>query len=186
MSDAKDDIIEGDEGGEGEDQKKKKGAGLAALLPNLLKWGAIGLVVIILMVTTVIVAVNLSSRGGQNQTAAADPSSPYLGKRPTYTYFTSIGTVRTRTRDAVSHSVSVDMVLGYDEGDKNTPAELTSRLYELRDFVRTFFSGKSAEELAPENEALLKQEILEYLNTRILANSKVRIITFNQLDIMEL
>ena len=76
------------------------------------------------------------------------------------------------------------MVIGYDLNDNVAQAELTGRLYELRDFVRVFFKGKTADDLKPESEPRLKQEILERLNTQILSSGRARIILFNQLDVM--
>jgi flagellar FliL protein len=82
--------------------------------------------------------------------------------------------------------VVVDMVIGYDVNDKNAANELTSRLYELRDFVRSFFSSQYAAALETENEARLKQEIMEALNTRVLNTTRAKIILFNQLDVVEM
>jgi flagellar FliL protein len=98
--------------------------------------------------------------------------------------FTSIGVIRTSTRDPLPYSVVVDMVIGYELNDNAAQAELTGRLYELRDFVRVYFKGKTSDDLRPENEPRLKQEILEQLNTRILNSARARIILFNQLDVM--
>ncbi|MDR2096691.1 MAG: flagellar basal body-associated FliL family protein [Treponema sp.] len=179
----------GEDGGEELDassSKKKKAAGLAALLPNLLKFLAIGLGALVFIATVSIFTYNILSKGGKGQTAVAEPASPYTGVRPQYQIFSSLDPVRTRTKDATSYSVVVDMVIGYDLNDKNAQAELTGRLYELQDFVRSFFSGKYASELQPENEGRLKQEILEAINTRILDSSTVKIILFRQLDVMEM
>jgi flagellar FliL protein len=185
MSD-NDELNDLDEGGSPEEKAPKKTAGLVALLPNLLKFLAIGLGALVFIVTVAAITFNILSKGGKNQTAVAEPSSPWVGKRPEYQMFTSIGAVRTRTKDATPYSIVVDMVIGYDINDKNAQNELTSRLYELKDFVRSFFSGKYREDLLPVNEARLKQEIVEALNTRVLASSKARIVLFNQLDVMEM
>jgi flagellar FliL protein len=185
MSDS-DDLDLGGEDSAGTQSSTKKPSGLAALLPNLLKFIAIGLGALIFIVTVVVITVNILGGGGKSQTVVTDPSSPYIGKRPEYTMFTAIGVVRTRTRDVSSHAVVIDMVIGYDLNNNAAATELTSRLYELRDFVRSFFSGKYAVELQPENEAQLKQEIIEYLNTRVLDTAKARMILFNQLDVMEM
>ena len=178
----------GDEGAEGAESggKKKKASGLGALLPTLLKFGAIGLGALVFIVTVSIITYKIMSKGGKSQTAIAEPASPWVGKRPEYQMFTAINSVRTRTKDSTPYSVVVNMVIGYDMNDKNAQTELTSRLHELRDFVRVFFSGKYAAELQPENEARLKQEILEQLNTRYLDTSRARIILFEQLDVMEM
>jgi flagellar FliL protein len=71
-------------------------------------------------------------------------------------------------------------------GDNAASSELTSRLPELRDEVRRFFRSRTAEELRPGNEEKLKQDILELLNTKILSRTRARIITFNQLDVMQM
>jgi len=162
----------------------KKASGLSALLPNLLKFVAIGLGALIFIVTVTVITVNIVNKGGSSQTVIPS-ASPFTGARPQYQAFSSIGSIRTSTRDAISHAVVVDMIIGYDLNDNTTATELTGRLYELRDFVRMFFKSKTATELAPENEARLKQEILEQLNTKILNSGKARIILFNQLDVME-
>ena len=163
----------------------KKTSGLAALLPNLLKFIAIGLGALIFIVTVSVITYNILNKGGQSQTVIP-VNSPFVGSRPTYQYFTLIGQVRTNTSDPVPWSVVVNMQLGHDENDNATATELTSRLHELQDFVRVFFKSKMARELRPENEPRLKQEIMEQINTRILNTSRVRIVTFTQLEVMQM
>jgi flagellar FliL protein len=168
-----------------EEGKKKKGAGLAALLPKILKIAAIVLASLIVVIGVAVITVNIALSRGQAQSAAANPSSPYVAARPTYAWFDSVGTITCQTADPASspHMVSVHMELGYDTNDRVTPAELALRIPELKDFARRYFSSKTAAQLAPENEEQLKQEILEYLNTRLLSQSKVRIVTFDSLSI---
>ena len=163
----------------------KKSSGLAALLPNLLKFVAIGLGALIFIVTVSVITYNILNKGGQSQTVIP-VNSPFAGARPQYSVFTSIGLIRTTTRDPIPFSVVVDMVVGYDQNDNAASSEMTARLYELRDFVRTFFRSKSADELKPENEPRLKQEIIEQLNTKVLSSARARIILFNQLDVMQM
>ncbi|QQO08250.1 flagellar basal body-associated FliL family protein [Breznakiella homolactica] len=169
----------------GLDSSPKKSSGLGSLLPNILKFVAIGLGALIFIVTVAVITFNILNRGGRSQTVVSE-TDPYVGRRPQYSMFTAVGVVRTRTNDPTPYSVVVNMVLGYDMNDKNAQTELTNRLYELRDFTRSFFNSKSAADLQPENEARLKQEIMEALNTRILEKAKIRMVVFTQLDIMEM
>lgn len=163
----------------------KKASGLGSLLPNLLKFAAIGLGALVFIVTVSVITFRILSGSGKAQTVQA-ATELYQPKRPEYSWFTTIGVVRTRTKDPTPYSVVVNMVLGYDMNDKVAQTEMTNRLYELKDFVRAFFSNKTAAELKPENEAQLKLEIRELLNTRLLQNSKVREILFQQLDVVEM
>jgi flagellar FliL protein len=165
---------------------KKKGGALGALLPTVLKFAAIGIGALIFIVTVSVITYNIMNKGGKAQTVVTDPSSPYVGVRPTYAYYTGIGTITTKTRDTTgSYSVTVVMNLGYDQEDSAAATELIGRQYELRDFVRSYFTGKFASELMPENEARLKQDIKEILNTRFLDTAKVRLVLFDKLDVME-
>lgn len=180
MSDS-DDLDLGD--GDAPISSPKKASGLAALLPNLLKFVAIGLGALIFIVTVSVITFNILNRGGQNQTFIPT-ANPFVGARPTFQFFTLIGPVRTMTRDPIPYSVVVNLQLGFDEGDNATATELTSRLHELQDFVRVFFRSRTAAELRPENEPRLKREIVEQINTRILNTARVRTVTFTQLDVM--
>ncbi|MDR1837156.1 MAG: flagellar basal body protein FliL [Treponema sp.] len=187
MSDSDDlDLDSGDAPESGGGATKKKGGGLGNLLPTILKFVAIGVGALIFIVTVSVITYNIMNRGGKNQTVISDPLSPYIGKRPEYNFYDQIGSITTRTRDyAPSSSVTVEMIIGYDMNDQEASSELASRRYELRDFVRRYFTGKYANELAPEREEELKKDILEQLNTRFLDTARARIILFNRLDVAE-
>jgi flagellar FliL protein len=183
MSDANLDDME--EGEAPESGSKKKKGGLGVLLPTLLKFAAIGIGALLFIVTVSVFTYNIMNDGGKTQTNVTDPSSPYIGRKPIFSWYTDIGTVTTRTRDELSHSVSVVMNIGYDQTDVSAYSELSGRKFELQDFVRRYFANKYAEELTPENEEKLKTEIKEQLNKRYLENARVRDITFTKFDVME-
>ena len=179
-----DDFLDGD-GAEAEStSSKKKSGGAGNLLPNILKFAAIGIGALVFIVTVSVITYNIMNKGGKNQTVISDPNSPYVGTRPVYGYYDSIGRMTVRTNDfPVSSTVTVDMIIGYDDGDQKASQELASRRHELRDFIRVFFSRKSAAELTSERDEALKAEIREMLNTRFLDSRGARVILFNQLDV---
>jgi len=185
MAESDDLDLEGGDAPDAGGAPKKKGGGLGALLPTLLKFAAIGLGALIFIVTVSVITYNIMNKGGKSQTSINDPSSPYVGTRPVYAYYTLIGSITAKTKDVISTSVTVDMIIGYDLNDNAGQTELTSRQYELRDFVRRFFSSKYAADMAPEKEEELKREIREQLNTRFLDTARARVILFNKLDVME-
>ena len=168
----------------GIDSGAKKSGKIAGLLPNLLKFVAIGLGALIFIVTVAVITYNILSRRGESQTVL-DPTSEYIGTRPQFSTYSLIGQVNTRTRDRL-HTVVVDMLLEYDLNNNAALTELNGRVDQLRDFTRNFFAGKYHDELRPENEDRLKQEIREILNTRFLDTARVRGVLFNRLDVVEL
>ena len=186
MSDSDDLDLDSGDAPEAGAPSKKKGGGLGNLLPTILKFAAIGLGALIFIVTVSVITYNIMNRGGSSQTVVDDPTSPYLGKRPEYSFYDTIGTISVRTSDyPVSASVTVEMIIGYDLNDALAGQELTSRRFELRDFVRRYFAGKTIAELAPDREDTLKAEIREMLNTRFLDTARARLILFNRLDVVE-
>jgi flagellar FliL protein len=176
----------GEEGGaESDAGGKKKGGNLGGLLPNLLKFIAIGLGALVFIVTVAVITYNIMNKGGNSQTAVPQSES-YVAVKPVYSIFTLLEQVSTRTRDASPYTVVVKVNIGYDENDNATATELTSRRYVMQDFLRNYFSKKYAEELQPENEARLKNEIKELLNTTVLDKARARIILFDKMDIVEM
>lgn len=164
----------------------KKGAGLGGILPTILKFVAIGVGALIFIITVSVITYRIMSGSGRSQTVASAEADPFQPKKPTYSWFTTIGVIRTRTNDPTPYSVVVNVIIGYDLNDKNAQNELTNRLYELKDFIRNYFSNKSASDLKPEKEQLLKQEIKQILNDLILQNAKAKEILFQQLDVVEM
>ena len=175
-----------DEAVEEASSSKKKKNSLVELLPSLLKFVAIGLAALVVVVTiSVITYTVLNGNNSKGQTLIPE-NSPYVGTKPQYSYSTIVGTVRCNTRDATPYSVVVDVAIGYTLNDSQAQTEFTARQFELRDFIRNYFSTKYAEDLMPEKEPQLKQELMELLNTRILDTAKARNIVFNQLSVMEM
>jgi len=182
MSDNDDIDIDGGESSETSTTFKKKSR-LAALLPTILKFAAIGIGALAFIVTIVVITMDIRDRGGRAQTVT-DPASPFVGVQPILQWFTEIGTVNTQTRDG-RYTITVVMNLGFDQGDTTTSSELFGRQHELRDFTRRYFASRGRDELMPENEPRLRREIMEILNTQYLSNARIRSITFARLDVME-
>ena len=182
MSDNDELDIEGGEAPESSSTFKKKSR-LAAILPTILKFTAIGIGATIFIATVSLVTIRLTRPDGRAQTVT-DPASPFVGTQPMLSWFTELGTISTQTRDAVPHTVQIVMHLGFDQGDQATSSELFGRRIQLQDFTRRYFAGKVVEELRPENEARLRREIIDILNTRYLTNARVRSVAFERLDVM--
>ena len=184
MSD-NDELDLGEGEGLGVDTPSRKGRGLGALLPTLLKYVAIGVGAIILIIVVILIVDKV--RGPSGASATVVPATQaWQGRRPEYSWFSSLPQIRTRTSDTVPRSVVVKVVLGYDKDSKVAQNEITNRSYELRDFIRSYFSRKRADDLLPENETKIKIEMIEQINSTILENARIRELLFEQLDVVEM
>lgn len=93
--------------------------------------------------------------------------------------------IRTSTSDPVPASVSVTIALGYKKEDKAASTEITERRIEIIDFLRRFFSEQTVEDLRPQNEEVLRQQIRDQINDDILSNSRIRDVRFTGKDVVQ-
>lgn len=178
MADDDDLNLEGGEAGTGE-TGGKKGSGM---LPMLLKWVAIVLGALIFIVTIVVVTVNIMGGAGKSQTTIPI-SEEYTGLREVLQWYQAVGTIQTRTSDSIPASVVVEIALGYSTDDKTISAELSARIVELKDFLRSYFRRKTAAELR--NEEKIKIELRNSINDNILSRSKIKDVRFTKYEIVE-
>ncbi len=179
---ADNDEINLDEGASAAPAKKGK---IGGLLPGLLKWIIIAVAAIILIVVVVVVTMKIASK---NSSASSNIpiSEEYRAQREILDWYTSLGVIQTTTSDDIAATVRVDVVLGYKKDDKATSTEITQRTVELRDFLRRYFSGKTAAELKnTANEEKLKIELRNAINDKYLTSSKIRDVVFLQKDVIE-
>ena len=162
---------------------KKKG-GIGAIFPTLLKWCAIVVGAIILVVTVVVITMKIMNSNTPATTAIAS-TEEITTKREQLDWYTSLQQIRTKTNDPIPASVLVDVVLGYKKDDKATSTEITSRNVEIRDFLRRYFTGKSSLELKPGNEEALRIEIRNTINDDILSTSRIKDVRFLSLEVIE-
>ena len=172
-----------DEGGDAGAGASKGGKG--HLLPGLLKWVAIGLAAVILIVTVVVITMKVVGGNNTGTGAAIPMTEEYTASKEILDWYTSLGLIQTRTMEANPASVRVDVVLGYKKEDKATSTEITQRTVELKDFLRRYFTQKTAEELRPQNEENLKIEIRNAINDSILSSSKIKDVRFMQMDVIQ-
>ena len=163
---------------------EKKSKGIGGLLPTLLKWVAIVLGAIILIVTVLVITMKFVG-GNTSQQAVIPVSQEYVGKREVLDWYTSLGQVSTKTSDALPASVIVEVVLGYKQADKAASTEITQRQIEIKDYLRRYFTELSVEDLRPRNEEKRRIEIRNAINDDILSSSKIRDVRFLSLQIIE-
>lgn len=162
--------------------KGKKG-GLKGAFPTLLKFILIGVVALIFIITVVVVTVMIINKGGSSQTPVP-VSEEYTVRRESYDWYTSLDQIRTSTSDPVPANVTVTIALGYQKDDRTAATEITERRIEIIDFLRRFFSEQTYEDLLPQNEEVLRQQIRDQINDDILSNSRIRDVRFTAKDVV--
>ncbi|MGI5172198.1 flagellar basal body-associated FliL family protein [Treponema sp. OMZ 840] len=178
---ADDDLnFEDSDSGAASASKGSKGSGL---LPTILKWAAIAVGAIILIVTVVVITMSIINSNSPS-TTAVPISQEYAPKRDVYEWYQALPDVRAKTIDPLPASVIVNVVLGYKVDDKVASKEITDRKVEIQDYLRKYFSSKKIIELRPQNEDMLKLEIKNDIND-ILTSSSIRDVRFLKFEVVE-
>lgn len=170
--------------GEAESAAPAKAKGPGPGIARILMIVGIGIGAVLLIVTVVVITVNFMNKGGK-PAATVIKSEEYQAATPIYQYVGTIGEIRTRTSDEEPSQVAVKIELGLDKEDKDTGTEINNRMPQIRDYLRQYFTAKTAEELGPEQESILKDEIKENLN-HILSKPTIKEVLFDTLNVVKM
>ncbi len=170
--------------GETESAQPAKAKGAGPGLARILMIVGIGLGAVIFIVTVVVITMSIVNKQGKPATTVVK-SEEYQAATPKYQYVGTIGEIRTRTSDKEPSSVAVKIELGFDLEDKESPVELNLRMPQIRDYLRRYFTSKMADDLTPDKEVIIKEEIRETL-CNMLSKPTVREVLFDQLNVVKM
>lgn len=144
------------------------------------------IILIVFVGATTATAVTAKIMSHNSSPASTFPiTEEYSGDREIYDWYSSLGSIRTITCDDTPALVTVDVVLGYKKDDKAVSTEITSRNIEIVNFIRRFFEKKTVNDLKPENEDTLREEIVKEINEKILTSTKIKDVRFKQFDVVQ-
>ncbi len=161
---------------------KAKGAGPG--IARILMIVGIGLGAVIFIVTVVVITVSIANKQGK-PAATMQKSEAYQSASPIYAYMGTIGEIRTKTMDKEPSSVAVKIELGLEAEDKDSPVEINKRMPQIRDWLRMYFTSKMADDLSPDKEPIIKDEIKENLN-HLLSKPAIKEVLFDTLNVVRL
>ena len=177
-----DDGIDGLEEDGGVSASSKKNL-VGGILPHILKWVAIGVGAVILIVIISVVTYNILS-GSKTRGSSEYFNEDYHVTRDPLSWYKDLDPIRTRTSDDLPASVVISVYLGYD--DDGASAEISKRTVEIYSNLRRYFALKTANELKnPANELSMQMELKNIINDEILQSSKIRSVEFHDVNVIE-
>ena len=168
----------------GESEIGQRGGFISTLLLRILKWAAIAIAAIIFIVTVVIVTMRIMNRGTRPAAVPA-VSEEYRATPKRLSYYNNFEDIRTRTADETPYTVIARVALGYDDGNKNLYNEIVERTPKLQDLIRSYFTQKTAAEVEPKNEEIVKEELKVRVNS-VLSSGKIEDVIFLEYNVIPL
>ena len=179
MSDEQQDLNLEDVGAGAEDVSgPRRGGLLSGMLLTILKWAAIGIGAVIIVVTTTIITVRIVSKGNKPQGLAAI-SPAYAAKAEPLASYDDIEQIRGQTADDPPAIFLMQVSLGYDPKDKEVSVEIGNRRREIQDLILKDISQKKAADLAPGHYGEVQAELMDMINM-VMRNGKVKSVMFRQ------
>jgi flagellar FliL protein len=179
MSDEQQDLNLEDVGAGAEDVAgPRRGGLLSGMLLNILKWVAIGIGVIIIVVTTTVLTFRVLNKGN-SQAGLAALSPAYSAQAKPWASYDNIEQIRGQTADDNPAVFLLQVSLGYDPADKNVSVEIGERQREIQDIILKDISQKQAAELSPSHYGDLQAELLSRINM-FMRTGKVKSVMFRQ------
>jgi len=175
-------FLEEEEGGsQGEEMEVGKKVGfLPVFVLKILKWVAIVVGILLLVIITVIILFGqLSSRSGV-YTGDVSVSMEVTPPEETLQYFTNIAEIRGQTADVPPYLFMAKVNLGYDKNNNLLTAEINDRALRIHNIVLIYLSNKKYGELTMKDESL-QQELVREIN-RIMRTGKIKSVLIDQLQ----
>lgn len=102
-----------------------------------------------------------------------------------YDFYTDLPVIYTRCNDNEEISITAEIALAYNKNDTAALNEIKNRKIEIIDFLRSYFSKKTYAEIYGHKD-LIQIEIRDYINEKILTQSRIREIIFIKLELLHL
>ncbi len=178
MSDEQQDLNLEDVGAGTEEVAGPRRAGLlSGMVLTILKWAAIGIGVIIIVVTTTVITVRAVTRGATQASGLAAISPEYGPKEEPLATYSDIDQIRGQTADDPPAIFLLQLSLGYSTRDDQFSVEIGQRKAQIQDLILKTISMKPAADLSASHWDELQAELLNDINA-IMTTGKVRKINF--------
>jgi flagellar FliL protein len=161
----------------------RRGGLFSGLMLNILKWAAIGVGVIIVVVTTTVVTFNALKKGSASQNLAA-VSPAYQTKEPPLAYYDNVDEIRGQTADETPAVYLMRVSLGYDPTDKQISVEMGLREREIQNLLLKYISQRTAAELSPAHYDDLQEGLRDAINS-IMTTGKIRSVVFREFTVVK-
>jgi len=168
-------FLEEEEGqGQGEEMEVGKKVGfLPAFVLKILKWVAIVVGILILVIVTVMILFNqLSSRSG-SYTGDISVGMEVTPPAEDLQYFTNISEIRGQTNDVPPYLFMAKVSLGYDKTNTMLTAEINDRALRIHNIILIYLSNKKYNELNMRDETLQQELTMRSIATCATGKSRL-------------
>jgi flagellar FliL protein len=185
MSDEQQDLSFEDVGGDAETAGGPRKPGIfSGLILTILKWAAIVVGIIILVVTVTVITISIRDKGRVAQNVAAQ-SPAYQPKEEPLVYSDVIDSIRGQTADQEPATFLVQISIGYAMNDKQVTSEISQRARQIQDLCLKYLSRRTADELGPAFYDLIQDDLRSQING-VMTTGKVKSVVFRQISVMKL
>jgi flagellar basal body-associated protein FliL len=160
----------------------KRASVFSGLILNILKWAAIGIAAVVLVVTTTVVTINIINKGGTSQNLA-QTSPAYEAKAEALAYYDIPDSIRGGTSDETPSVFLVRLRIGYDRNAKDLSTEIGIRMPEIEDLILKYMAQKRAADLGAQHWDEIQADLVNLIN-KIMMQGKIKSLAFREFTVV--
>lgn len=174
MADKDDEFLDGDDAGADAGAKEGKPAGgspfASAMLMQILKWAAIVVGFLILVVTVSVIVFSMMGGGAKANDASLTESPEYSTKPLDGDWYSNIEEIRGNTYDTASKAMyMVKLHIMYTKNDKELQGEIIARTIQIQDALMTWFSRQTSAYLSSiDNRDSVRETVRQLINKMLM------------------
>lgn len=153
----------GDEGAEQAEAKPKKEFKISSGIVNILKWVLVGIMVVIVSVTSSFIVVSIF-KGSLINSVMVPSIDKFRTTKENYSWYSSLDDLRGSTNDTSRHTFIIKVNIAYPNDASQIQTEIVNKTIPITDLLLTFFADKSADYLRDINN---REEIRELVKQKI-------------------
>ncbi len=165
-----------------EEDSGEKAGFLPGILLVVLKWGAIGLAFIVLVVTISWATFNLFIKGKASSTAPDYAETTTTVQIAMEFYSNQLDDIRGRTSDIPSKTFMAAFKIGYEKGNTAVQTELIEKTEIIRNEILKYLGSQTEFDLATNKFGIIEDDIMKRINI-LMTSGRIEKVLIHELQV---
>jgi flagellar basal body-associated protein FliL len=152
-----------------------------ALVLKALKWAAIGIIVVLLVIVVAWLTVQLALQGRVPAQELPPVSQQISGSTEVLQFYKNLEPLRGQTSDNPPYMFMATVFIGYEKGNNAMTTEINERDPQIHNIILKILGSKKASELTIDNFSVLERDITYSLN-QIMRSGKIKSVLIQELQ----
>ncbi|MBN1799283.1 MAG: flagellar basal body-associated FliL family protein [Spirochaetales bacterium] len=154
---------------------------IPALVLKALKWAAIGIIVVLLVIIVAYLTVQIALQGRVPGQDLPPVSQQIAASTEIYQFYKNLQPLRGQTADNPPYIFTAEIHIAYEKGNNAMTTEINERDSQIHNLILKILGSKNASELNTNDFSLLERDITYSLN-QIMRSGKIKAVFIQEMQ----